>query len=137
MLFNSFQFLLFLPITFLVYWLIGAKRYKAQNILFLLIFSTLLDYFTGLKMENANSERSRRVWFWISVVVNLGFLGVFKYFNFFVESFANAFSRLGNYKFTDAIKEINRKLADFGMPGVIYMYETPVLDSVTTNHTML
>lgn len=88
-------------------------------------------------MENANSERSRRVWFWISVVVNLGFLGVFKYFNFFVESFANAFSRLGNYKFTDAIKEINRKLADFGMPGVIYMYETPVLDSVTTNHTML
>ena len=63
--------------------------------LFLLIFSTLLDYFTGIKMHEANNERMKKFWFWLSVGVNLGFLGVFKYYNFFATSFAEALSQVG------------------------------------------
>ena len=112
MLFNSLSFTLFLPIVFLLYWFATKGNSKAQNILllvasyffyacwdyrflFLLIFSTLLDYFTGLKMDESSTKKIRRFWFWLSVSINLGFLAVFKYYNFFAESFANALSFVG------------------------------------------
>src|SRR6185503_7814336 len=63
--------------------------------LFLLIFSTLLDYLTGILMHRTSSQRRRRFWFWLSIIVNLGFLGIFKYYNFFVSSFADGLSLLG------------------------------------------
>ncbi len=112
MLFNSLAFAIFLPIVFFLYWFLTNKSLKAQNALlliasyyfyacwdwrfmFLLIFSTLLDYFTGLKMSDANNQTSKKIWFWLSIVINLGFLGVFKYYNFFATSFAEALSNLG------------------------------------------
>lgn len=113
MLFNSLDFAIFLPIVFILYWAVANKELKFQNILlliasyyfyacwdyrflFLLIFSTLLDYYTGLKMQEAKSNiAKKRFWFWLSVCVNLGFLGVFKYYNFFIESFADALSQVG------------------------------------------
>lgn len=58
-------------------------------------FSTLLDYFTGIRIQESSSQYSRKVWLWLSVFVNLGFLGVFKYFNFFARSFADALSTMG------------------------------------------
>ena len=112
MLFNSLNFAFFLPIIFCLYWLTNKNGLKIQNILllaasyyfyscwdyrflFLLIFSTLLDYFTGLKMEEAKILKLKRFWFWLSVTVNLGFLGVFKYYNFFAESLISSFSHFG------------------------------------------
>jgi alginate O-acetyltransferase complex protein AlgI len=112
MLFNSINYALFLPIVFAMYWLIGKKNIKFQNILllvssyffyacwdwrflFLLMFSTFLDYYTGLKMCEAKSQREKKIWFWLSVIVNIGFLCIFKYFNFFIFSFAEALSLLG------------------------------------------
>ncbi|WP_210151476.1 MBOAT family O-acyltransferase [Chryseobacterium scophthalmum] len=112
MLFNSIGFVIFLPVVFLLYWFLTNKNLKLQNILlllssyffyacwdwrflFLLMFSTLLDYFTGLKMQDANNQKRKRFWFWLSVAVNLGFLGIFKYYNFFVESFAETISYVG------------------------------------------
>ena len=112
MLFNSIQFAFFLPIVFLLYWWIGPKNIRTQNVLllaasyffyacwdwrflFLLLFSTLLDYYTGLKMENTQNQKARKFWFWLSITANLGFLGVFKYYNFFAESFAQALSGVG------------------------------------------
>jgi alginate O-acetyltransferase complex protein AlgI len=112
MLFNSLNFAIFLPIVFLLYWFVFNKNLKFQNILllvssyffyacwdwrflFLLIFSTLLDYFTGIKMEESKSLKTKKFWFWLSVSVNLGFLGIFKYYNFFADSFANAVSKFG------------------------------------------
>lgn len=112
MLFNSFNFAIFLPIVFVLYWLIGKERLKLQNILllcasyffyacwdwrflFLLIFSTLLDYFTGLKMFDSQNQRMKKFWFWLSITVNLGFLGIFKYYNFFAESFGQAVANFG------------------------------------------
>lgn len=112
MLFNSTDFAIFLPIVFVLYWFVTKRDLRAQNILlliasyffyacwdwrflFLLVFSTLLDYFTGLKMERAKGRRLKSFWFWLSVIINLGFLGVFKYYNFFIESFARGLSHFG------------------------------------------
>jgi alginate O-acetyltransferase complex protein AlgI len=112
MLFNSISFVIFFPIVYLLYWKAFGKNYKQQNILllvasyyfyscwdwrflFLLIFSTLLDYFSGLMMESESKKNKRKFWFWLSVVINLGFLGVFKYYNFFSESFAEMLDNIG------------------------------------------
>ncbi len=112
MLFNSLSFAAFLPIVFFLYWFVANRSLKMQNILllvssyffyacwdwrflFLLIFSTLLDYFTGIKMSDAKNESNKKFWFWLSISINLGFLGVFKYYNFFAQSFADAVSHLG------------------------------------------
>jgi D-alanyl-lipoteichoic acid acyltransferase DltB (MBOAT superfamily) len=112
MLFNSFSFAIFLPVVFILYWVLNNKLPRLQNILllvasyyfyacldwrflFLLIFSTLLDYFTGLKMSDARNQKMKRFWFWLSITVNLGFLGVFKYFNFFASSIADLMSGFG------------------------------------------
>ena len=112
MLFNSLNFTIFLPIIFVLYWLLDNKKLKYQNVLllfssyffyacwdwrfmFLLIFSTLLDYFTGIKMSESKNFKVKNFWFWLSIVINLGFLGVFKYYNFFATSFAEAFSSFG------------------------------------------
>lgn len=112
MLFNSLDFAIFLPIVLLLYWFVANKSHRHQNILllvasyffyacwdyrflFLLIFSTFLDYFTGLKMYQAPNVKLKRFWFWLSVCINLGFLGVFKYYNFFATSFAEAIGHFG------------------------------------------
>ena len=112
MLFNSLIFAVFLPVVFLLYWFAAKKSLKLQNILllaasyyfyacwdyrflFLLIFSTLLDYYTGLKMAEAKTKSNKKFWFWLSVCVNLGFLGIFKYYNFFISSFADSISLFG------------------------------------------
>ena len=112
MLFNSVNFALFLPAVFLLYWFAAQGNVKRQNVLllvssyffyaswdyrflFLLIFSTVLDYSTGIKMHEAKTLAVKRFWFWLSVCVNVGFLGVFKYYNFFAASFADALSLVG------------------------------------------
>lgn len=112
MLFNSVNFAIFLPIVFIIYWFVTNKNLKFQNILllvssyffyacwdwrflFLLGFSTLLDYYTGIRMSDATNKNSKNFWFWLSIFTNLGFLGVFKYYNFFIESFADAISNFG------------------------------------------
>jgi D-alanyl-lipoteichoic acid acyltransferase DltB (MBOAT superfamily) len=105
MIFNSLTYAGFLIIVFVLYWIAAKKSYRIQNVmllvasyvfygfwdwrfLFLLAFSTGLDFLTGLKISQAKTERSSKTWLAISVVVNLGFLCVFKYFDFFVTSAA-------------------------------------------------
>ncbi len=112
MLFNSLHFAIFLPIVLAFYWLVVNKSLKLQNglllvssyffyacwdwrFLFLLIFSTLLDYYTGLKMSDSKNQTIKKFWFWLSIIVNLGFLGVFKYYNFFAASLQEAMSHMG------------------------------------------
>ena len=112
MLFNSIDFAIFLPIIFILYWFATKGSLRLQNILllvssyffyacwdwhflFLLIFSTLLDYYTGIKIHKATNQRNKLFWLWLSIGINLGFLGVFKYYNFFAESFADGLTLLG------------------------------------------
>jgi len=112
MLFNSLEFLLFLPLVLLLYWF-GAKRNsRIQNILLvaasyffygwwdwrflsLIVISSVVDYTVGLTLGKTEKEQKRRWLLFASVLVNIGFLGFFKYFNFFAESFAEAFTFFG------------------------------------------
>ncbi|MEA9413093.1 MBOAT family O-acyltransferase [Flavobacterium sp. PL02] len=112
MFFNSIAFAIFLPIVFFLYWFVFNKTKSTQNallivasyyfyscwdwrFLFLLVFSTFLDYYTGIQIEKGKSERSRKFWFWLSILVNLGFLGIFKYYNFFAASFSDLLNSAG------------------------------------------
>lgn len=112
MFFNSLAFAIFLPIVFFLYWFVFNKTKSTQNalliiasyyfyscwdwrFLFLLVFSTFLDYYTGIQIEKGKTEGNRKFWFWLSVLTNLGFLGVFKYYNFFASSFAELLSNVG------------------------------------------
>jgi D-alanyl-lipoteichoic acid acyltransferase DltB (MBOAT superfamily) len=63
--------------------------------LFLLIFSTLLDYTSGIMMENSSTAKTRKFWLWLTIGINLGFLGVFKYYDFFALSFAELLNGIG------------------------------------------
>ena len=112
MLFNSIEFLVFLPIVFIGYWFV-FKRFKLQNLfivicsylfygwwdwrfLILIAFTTLCSYASGLLLER--QEGHRLVQRWISaanIALNLLILCIFKYFNFFSENLSNLFSWLG------------------------------------------
>ena len=61
--------------------------------MFLLAFSTFLDYFSAIKIFEAKETRNKKKWFWLSVIVNLGFLGIFKYYDFFALSFQELFHK--------------------------------------------
>tara|TARA_B110000003_G_scaffold43508_1_gene40981 strand:+ start:13593 stop:15050 length:1458 start_codon:yes stop_codon:yes gene_type:complete len=112
MLFNSLDFAIFLPIVFLLYWFVAQKNLKLQNALIvlasyvfygwwdwrflsLIIFSTVVDYLVGQKLRTEDKQSKRKVLLWTSIIVNLGFLGFFKYYNFFLENFVDAFSLFG------------------------------------------
>ncbi len=112
MLFNSIDFGIYLPVVFLLYWLVFNKELRLRNLfllvisyifygwwdwrfLSLIIFSSFLDYFVGLKLSTEEAPSKRKAWLFTSVIVNLGLLGFFKYFNFFAESFAEAFTMFG------------------------------------------
>lgn len=112
MLFNSVQFLVFFPIVFVIYWFVVNKKLKIQNLflliasyyfyaqwdwrfLFLLMFSTLLDFTSGIQMEKSKTKSQKKFWFWLCVIINVGFLGVFKYYDFFAQSFADILNSIG------------------------------------------
>ena len=112
MFFNSLSFAVFLPVVFLLYWFVFNKNKTTQNtvliiasyyfyscwdwrFLFLLIFSTLLDYFSAIMMENSNSQSKRKFWLWLTIAINLGFLGIFKYYDFFAQSLAELLNGFG------------------------------------------
>ena len=113
MLFNSIDFALFLPIVFILYWFVTNKSIKLQNLLIvissyvfygwwdwrflsLILFSTLVDYTVGVLLLKENNLTKRKILLWISIIVNLGFLGFFKYYNFFLDNFVQVFSFFGN-----------------------------------------
>lgn len=112
MLFNSLDFAIFLPIFFILYWYVTNRNLQLQNFLivvasyifygwwdwrflFLIFFSSITDYIIGKCLQITEKEKYRKTLLWISIVTNIGFLGFFKYYNFFVESFVTAFSFFG------------------------------------------
>ena len=112
MLFNSFEFAIFLPLTFIVYWFLINKRLSLQNLfliaasyffygwwdwrfLSLIIISSSVDYIIGLQIYNCERIVKRKLLLSISIAVNLGFLGFFKYYNFFLDNIADMYSVFG------------------------------------------
>ena len=112
MLFNSFEFLLYLPITFLLYWAFSRNR-KIQNLivviasyvfygwwdwrfLMLIAFTSACSYASGLLLERFEGQRKRqKMVSAANIVLNLGILGLFKYYNFFVDNLELLFSAMG------------------------------------------
>ena len=111
MLFNSIEFFVFLPIVFSLYWAVSNKPASYQNLvlllasyffygwwswkfLILLAISTLLDYSYGFGVASANRKRARS-FLWLSVINNLGILGIFKYYNFFAAECQRGFGLIG------------------------------------------
>ncbi|WKV12880.1 MBOAT family O-acyltransferase [Marivirga harenae] len=112
MLFNSLDFAIFLPIVFILYWYLNNRDVKYQNLLIvfasyvfygwwdwrfllLIVISTIIDYTVGNRLRSEEGEGKRKALLWISILANLGFLGFFKYYNFFLDNFVEAFSFLG------------------------------------------
>jgi alginate O-acetyltransferase complex protein AlgI len=110
-LFNSFEFLLFLPIVFTLYWFVFNKSLRLQNLLLLvasyffygwwswkfmllLALSTFLDYMYGFYVASPNRKKAK-AFLWLSIINNLGILGIFKYYNFFANQFQHGLELLG------------------------------------------
>lgn len=62
----------------------------------LILLSTVVDFVIGKKLKTENKQSNRKILLWVSIAVNLGFLGFFKYYNFFLDNFITAFSFFGN-----------------------------------------
>lgn len=112
MLFNSIEYLIFLPLVFVIYWGVFKKTIRGQNLFLLLAsylfygwwdyrfltliaFSTVVDFIIGLQLGKETSIFKRKLLLSTSLAVNLGLLGFFKYFNFFIDSWVQAWSALG------------------------------------------
>ncbi len=112
MIFTEPRFLVFFAVVFAVHWSLRGERsrklwllacsyafYAAWDWRFLSLigFSTLVDYFVGLRMAalGAGAATIRRRWLWVSLASNLGLLGVFKYLGFFVDTAGPFFEWLG------------------------------------------
>jgi alginate O-acetyltransferase complex protein AlgI len=112
MLFNSIPFALFLPLVFVLYWAVQKANLRVQNavvllassvfygmwdwrFVVLLFVSTAVDYRVGILLSKASAVRKRKLLLWLSVLVNLLLLGFFKYYDFFVTSFADMLGLFG------------------------------------------
>ena len=111
MIFTSFEFLIFLPLVFAFYWILPQK-YSYRNKLILaasyffygfwdwrflglIFFSSAVDFLLAKQIQNATLKKSK-ILLYSSLIINLGLLGVFKYYNFFLENFVEAFTFFGN-----------------------------------------
>lgn len=112
MLFNSLDFAVFLIIVFILYWLLSKKSLQLQNLLILvasyvfyawwdwrflglIAFSSLADYLIANFLKKEQGSFRRKLLLSLSVTLNIGFLGFFKYYNFFVDSWISAWETLG------------------------------------------
>jgi len=122
MLFNSIEFLIFLPTTFILYWLLKDKI-KWQNLFILLVsyifygwwdvrflsliaLSSAVDYTIGIQLNQAEKPIKRKLLLGVSLAFNLGLLGFFKYYNFFLDSFVDAFAALDIHLNTSSLNII-------------------------------
>ena len=115
MLFNSIQFALFLPIVFLLYWFVfdrfiskSKHQLRLQNIfivvssyvfygwwdwrfLLLIAFTSFCSWGSGVLIGKAQTKKRAKTWMWFNIILNLGILALFKYYDFFVIEFAQLF----------------------------------------------
>lgn len=112
MLFNSFDFAIFITICFFIYWFLLKNQLRLQNFfilvasyifygwwdwkfLGLILFSTVVDFIVGRLLLKEKQHNKRKLLLLTSLTTNIGLLFFFKYYNFFVESFVDAFTFFG------------------------------------------
>jgi alginate O-acetyltransferase complex protein AlgI len=120
MLFNSFEFAIFLPIVFCVYWSVPSRKIQSKNIvllissylfysfwdwrfLSLILISSVIDYTVGIAIYKEKRTSVRKLLLAISIITNIGLLGFFKYFNFFAENIIHTFTLFGCQVFSPNI----------------------------------
>ena len=112
MTFTSIEYLVFFPVVFLLYWILGRNK-TVQNIIIvtaslffygwwdwrflgLLLITTLTTFYGGAVIEKTDGDRKKQKWISAGVIMlNLGILFFFKYYNFFIQSFSDTFSLFG------------------------------------------
>jgi alginate O-acetyltransferase complex protein AlgI len=146
MLFNSIEFAIFLPIVFLLYWFVLNKNLKLQNtllllasyffygwwdwrFLFLLVFISCLNYFIGLRIEINEINRKKKNWLIIGLIFNIGILSIFKYYNFFVDSFINLISFAGY----DLPKSTTKIILPLGISFYVFLSLSYIIDIYKQN----
>lgn len=154
MLFNSLEFALFFPLVFILYWFVTQKNMKLQNLMlvmasyyfyccwdwrfgFLLAFSTLLDFYSGLAIASSQTKAKKKMWLIISVGINLGFLAFFKYYNFFIESFAEVLQSFGiqpNYSTLSIILPVG--ISFYTFHGLSYVFDI-YNDKITPTRSLI
>ena len=112
MLFNSFEFAVFLTIVFILYWFVMNKNSMMQNLLLviasfifyalwdwrfllLMVISKGVDFISTTQINKADKDKIKKRFLYLSIFVNISILCFFKYFNFFSDSFSNLFSHTG------------------------------------------
>ncbi len=124
MVFNSLEYFIFLPVVFFLYWLVFKRHLRAQNFLLLfasyffygywdwrflsLIFlSTIVDFYVARQIFIKEKKYSKKCWLLFSILFNIGLLGFFKYYNFFINSWLEMFASIGyNIRSTWTLKII-------------------------------
>lgn len=109
MLFNSITFLIFFPVVCLLYWLLTPRLRNGMLLIasyyfymnwepvyaLLILFSTVSTWGSGLLISRENQRQRQRLWLSLCIIVNLGILFIFKYFNFITESTFSLLESLG------------------------------------------
>ena len=148
MLFNSLEFAFFLPIVFLAYWFGVKQNIKAQNILllfasyffygwwdlrflFLLILLSFLNYLIGIRLDKNETDKEKKIWLIAGLILNLGILIVFKYYNFFIDSFINFVSLFGYH----LPKSTTRIILPLGISFYVFISLSYIIDVYKKNLT--
>lgn len=146
MLFNSLEFAIFLPLVYVCYWYLARKKLSIQNgfllaasyffygfwdwrFLFLLISISLLNYLSGIKICQSLNERNKGIWLITGLTVNLGTLAVFKYYNFFVDSFIDLIALTG-YQLPESTTKI---ILPLGISFYVFLSISYILDIYKNN----
>lgn len=131
MFFNSIDFAIFLPVVFFLYWFATRGNIKTQNwllliasyifygwwdwrFLSLLFISTLVDFLVGIGLKAHENPLKRKLLLTVSIFTNLGLLGFFKYYNFFLDNFVEAYTFMGG--------QINARSLNIILPVGISFY---------------
>ena len=148
MLFNSVEFALFLPVVFVLYWFVVHKYLKAQNLLLLaasyffygfwdwrflilLALLSLINYFVGILIDSGSSNFARRTWLLTGLTINLGVLIIFKYLDFFIDSFVDLVALFG-YNLPDATIRI---ILPLGISFYVFLSMSYIIDIFTKSLT--
>jgi alginate O-acetyltransferase complex protein AlgI len=146
MIFNSLAFAIFLPVVFILYWFVVNKNLKGQNVLlllasyffygwwdwrflFLLIAISVFNYFIGIRIDKDESGKTRGIWLALGLLVNLGMLCVFKYYNFFIDSFIDLLSLFGY----DLPRSTTRIILPLGISFYTFLSLSYILDIYKRN----
>lgn len=112
MTFQSLEYLIFFPVVFLLYWMVCRNSKERQNglivasslvfygwwnwrFLGLLLITALSTFFAGWCLGKTDNRQRRKTLLVGTIILNVGILFYYKYFNFFVQAFVDAFSLIG------------------------------------------